>query len=305
MKVLVTGAGGQLGSDIMDELAGRGWETFGSVRTAEGMVAPASCSLIELDIRDREAVHAAIQTIRPDAVVHCAAWTAVDAAEAEENREAVRAVNSLGTRYVAESCAQLGCKLVYISTDYVFDGKATGLRQADCEEYGPLNHYGRTKLVGELAVRELTDRYFILRTQWVFGSKGGNFVKTMLRLGESRESLRVVNDQYGSPSYTRDLARLIADMCLTEKYGCYNATNEGEYISWYDFAKEIFRQAGRDIRVVPVTTEEYGISQASRPLNSRLDRSKLAEMGFKALPDWHNALERYLNEAVNISSQKV
>lgn len=296
MRAFITGAGGQLGQDLIDELYRRGWELAASARNMEGLEFPPHCFPVILDIRDREAVRSAVEEFKPDAVVHCAAWTAVDAAEDEMNRDAVRAVNALGTRYIAEICAKLDCKLVYISTDYVFDGKAPGLRQADSQDYGPLNYYGLTKLEGELAVRELTRKFFILRTQWVFGARGGNFVKTMLRLGRSRECLSVVNDQYGSPSYTRDLAKLIGDMCLTEKYGCYNAANGGDYISWYDFAVEIFRQSCIDIRLVPVSTAEYGAAKAMRPLNSRLDKSKLTEMGFEALPDWRDALSRFLRE---------
>ena len=294
MRVFVTGAGGQLGRALTEDFSRRGWEVLGSVRGAQ--TGDCRQNLISLDVADRAGVSSALNRYRPQAVVHCAAWTAVDAAEAEENRETVMAVNALGSRYIAQSCRELGCKLVYISTDYVFDGKAPGLRGADSEDYRPLNLYGLSKLEGELAVRKLTDKHFILRTQWVFGPGGGNFVDTMLRLSESRDCLKVVCDQLGTPSYTRDLARLIGDMCLTEKYGCYNATNEGGYTSWYAFAEEIFRQAGRSTRVLPVTTKEYGLNRAERPLNSRLDRSKLIQEGFEPLPDWRDGLRRYLIE---------
>lgn len=294
MRVFVTGAGGQLGRALTEDFSRRGWDVLGSVRGALTDDSPQN--LISLDITDSAAVNSALDKYKPQAVIHCAAWTAVDAAEAEENRDTVMAVNAQGSGYIAQSCRELGCKLVYISTDYVFDGKAPGLREADSEDYRPLNHYGRSKLEGELAVRKLTDKHFILRTQWVFGPGGGNFVDTMLRLSESRDCLKVVCDQLGTPSYTRDLARLIGDMCLTERYGCYNATNEGGYTSWYGFAEEIFRQAGRSTRVLPVSTEEYGLNRAERPLNSRLDRSKLLREGFDPLPDWRDGLKRYLTE---------
>ena len=234
--------------------------------------------------------------VQPDAVVHCAAWTAVDAAEDPDAQEKVYMVNVVGTRNIAEICRELGCKMLYISTDYVFDGQGDIPWSADCGVFNPQNVYGRTKLEGELAVSELLDKFFIVRIAWVFGIHGGNFVKTMLRLGKTHEELRVVNDQIGTPTYTFDLARLLVDMLETDKYGYYHATNEGGYISWYDFACEIFRQAGYTTRVIPVSTEEYGVSKAVRPYNSRLDKSKLLENGFEPLPEWRDALRRYLEK---------
>ena len=286
MKIFVTGAGGQLGHDVVEELAARGHEAVGS---------DLQCG-IPLDITDGEAVDRVLRQVRPDAVIHCAAWTAVDAAEDAENREKVHRINGQGTRNIAEACQALGCKMMYISTDYVFDGQGTDPWQPDCPDYAPLNVYGQSKLEGENAVRELMDKGFIVRIAWVFGRNGANFVKTMLRLAETHDSLRVVCDQVGTPTYTPDLARLLADMIETDKYGTYHATNEGGYISWYDFACEIFRQAGKTVRVQPVTTAEYGLSKAARPMNSRLDKSKLAQNGFNPLPDWRDALARYLRE---------
>ena len=301
MRFFVTGASGQLGHDVMNEVNKRGYEAVGSgSKPAYSGVQDGSavCSLpyVQMDIRDRDAVMKTIAAARPDVVIHCAAWTAVDAAEAPENREAVQVVNALGTRYVAEACKALGCKMIYISTDYVFPGGGTRPWQPDEGGYAPLNAYGQSKLAGELAVDELLEKFFIVRTAWVFGRSGGNFVKTMLRLGKTHEELRVVNDQIGTPTYTRDLARLLVDMSLTEQFGRYHATNEGGYISWYDFACEIFRQAGMKVRVQPVSTAEYGLSKAARPFNSRLDKSKLQEKGFAPLPDWRDALSRYLKE---------
>ena len=307
MRFFVTGAGGQLGHDVMNEVNQRGYEAIGSgSKPAYSGVQDGSavCSLpyVQLDIRDRDAVMKTIAAARPDVVIHCAAWTAVDAAEAPENREAVQAVNALGTRYVAEACKALDCKMIYISTDYVFPGEGTRPWQPDEGDYAPLNAYGRSKLAGELAVEELLEKFFIVRTAWVFGRSGGNFVKTMLRLGKTHEELRVVDDQIGTPTYTWDLARLLVDMAVTEQYGRYHATNEGGYISWYDFAREIFRQAGCHVNVVPVSTAEYGLSKAARPFNSRLDRSKLAKNGFTPLPHWQDALARYL-ELLKIQEQ--
>lgn len=247
-----------------------------------------------MDITDGAAVREALRAQRPDAVIHCAAWTAVDAAEDADKQERVQAVNAEGTRHIAQACRELGCKLMYISTDYVFDGQGETPWQPDCTDYAPLNVYGRTKLEGEQAVCELLERYFIVRIAWVFGLNGQNFVRTMLRLGQTHDTLRVVRDQIGTPTYTPDLARLLVDMIQTERYGRYHATNEGGYISWYDFAREIFRQAGMNVNVLPVTTAEYGVSKARRPFNSRLDRHKLVENGFVPLPDWRDALSRYL-----------
>ncbi|MBQ8371076.1 MAG: dTDP-4-dehydrorhamnose reductase [Clostridia bacterium] len=286
MKILVTGVGGQLGYDVMKELKKRG-------HTAVGSDVQGECDIL-LDITDADAVGNTIKQTMPDAVIHCAAWTAVDMAEDME--ETVRAVNVNGTANIAAACREAGCRMMYISTDYVFDGQGTEPWKPDCKNYMPLNVYGKTKLEGEQAVRDALEQYFIVRIAWVFGKNGKNFVRTMLNLGKKYDTLRVVNDQIGTPTYTADLARLLADMIETEKYGTYHATNEGGYISWYDFACEIFRQAGYDTKVVPVTTEEYGLSKAARPSNSRMDKSKLTEMGFQTLPDWQDALGRYLKE---------
>ena len=283
VKILVTGANGQLGLDMISELKKRGHEPIatdilGSLEQ--------DCKYIQLDITDEKAVHEAIATIKPDAVIHCAAWTAVDAAEDEENKPKVYAINVLGTKYIAEACKETDCKMIYISTDYVFSGEGTEPWKPDCEDFAPLNYYGETKLQGEFAVRNTLEKYYIVRTSWVFGSHGNNFVKTMLKLSEKYKEIRVVNDQIGTPTYTPDLARLLADMAETDRYGIYHASNEGGYISWAEFAKEIFRQAGKDTKVIPVTTAEYGASKAKRPFNSRLDKSKLAENGFSYLSIW-------------------
>ena len=295
MKVFVTGVNGQLGHDVMIELSSRGYLGIGSDLQATCSW-DASVDYKQLDITDTAAVAQALQEVRPDAVVHCAAWTAVDAAEDEDKQALVERVNVLGTKNIAEACKLIDCKLMYISTDYVFAGQGTEPWQPDCKDYAPLNVYGRTKLGGELAVAELLAKFFIVRIAWVFGENGNNFIKTMLNVGQKYPELRVVNDQIGTPTYTRDLARLLVDMLETEKYGYYHATNEGGYISWYDFAREIFKQAGYSTKVIPVTTEEYGLSKAVRPRNSRLDKSKLVEMGFKPLPTWQDALARYLKE---------
>lgn len=281
MKVLVTGAKGQLGSDVVKELQGRGHEAIG-------------VDIGEMDLTDPAAVSCVLERTKPDAVIHCAAWTAVDAAE--DNEEKVHLVNAVGTENIARECKKLGCKMMYISTDYVFDGSGTAPWKPDCKAYKPCNVYGKSKLEGEFAVARFLEKFFIVRIAWVFGKNGNNFVKTMLNLGKTHRFLRVVNDQIGTPTYTPDLARLLVDMIETEKYGYYHATNEGGYISWYDFAEEIFRQAGYETEVVPVTTAEYGLSKARRPLNSRLDKSKLIENGFCLLPDWKDALKRYLAE---------
>lgn len=300
MKIFVTGVGGQLGHDVVNELAGRGMEAIGSdiapqySGIADGTAVTAA-PYEQLDITDEAAVRRILTRHRPDAVIHCAAWTAVDAAEEPENVEKVRAINGRGTGYIARVCRELGCKLMYISTDYVFDGQGQTPWQPDQKDFQPLNVYGQTKLEGELAVSQL-EKYFIVRIAWVFGKNGNNFIKTMLKLGGKYDTLRVVNDQIGTPTYTLDLSRLLADMIVTDKYGYYHATNEGGYISWYDFACEIFRRAGMDTKVTPVTTEEYGLSRAARPFNSRLDRSKLVQQGFRPLPTWQDALSRYLEE---------
>ena len=279
MKVLVTGVKGQLGYDVVNELERRGHTAYGFDKE-------------DMDITEAKSVARVMREIQPEAVVHCAAWTAVDAAE--DNGQAVRLVNAVGTENIARECKKLNCKLLYLSTDYVFDGAGEAPWLADCKEYKPLNVYGKTKLEGELAVSSLLEKYCIVRIAWVFGKNGNNFIKTMLRLSETHSQLRVVNDQIGTPTYTYDIARLLVDMIETEKYGYYHATNEG-LCSWYEFAKEIFRQAGRDVKVIPVSTAEYG-SQAKRPYNSRMNKDKLDAMGFQRLPSWQDALGRYLKE---------
>lgn len=301
MKVFVTGVAGQLGHDVMNELAKRGYEGVGSDLAPEytGVQdgsAVTAMPYVALDITDKEAVERVICDVNPDVVVHCAAWTAVDLAEDDDKVEKVRAINAGGTENIALVCKKLDAKMVYLSTDYVFDGQGTEPWDPDCKDYNPISVYGSTKLEGELAVANNMDKYFIVRIAWVFGVNGKNFIKTMLSLSEKYDTIRVVNDQIGTPTYTLDLARLLVDMIETEKYGYYHATNEGGYISWYDFTCEIFRQAGKDTKVIPVTTEEYGLSKAARPFNSRLDKSKLVKNGFTPLPTWQDALSRYLKE---------
>lgn len=283
MRIFVTGVKGQLGHDVSNECRKRGYEVIG-------------VDIEDMDITDAAAVDSVITEASPDVVVHCAAWTAVDAAEEEENIAKVRAVNADGTRNIADVCKKLDSKMIYISTDYVFDGQGDKPWEPDCKAYSPLNVYGQTKLDGELAVADTLKKYFIVRIAWVFGVNGKNFIKTMLSLGQKYDTVRVVNDQIGTPTYTYDLARLLTDMAESEKYGYYHATNEGGYISWYDFACEIFRRAGYATKVVPVTTAEYGLSKARRPFNSRLDKSKLVKNGFTSLPDWRDALDRYMKE---------
>ena len=301
MKVFVTGVGGQLGHDVMNELAKRGYEGVGSdiapeYSGAQDGSAVTTMPYVQLDITDAVAVETVLNEVRPDVVIHCAAWTAVDMAEDDDKVEKVRAINAGGTQNIATVCKALDCKMVYISTDYVFDGLGTEPWKPDCKDYKPLNVYGQTKLEGELAVANTLDKYFIVRIAWVFGVNGKNFIKTMLTIGKKFETIRVVNDQIGTPTYTLDLSVLLVDMVETEKYGYYHATNEGGYISWYDFTCEIFKQAGYTTNVVPVTTEEYGLSKAARPFNSRLDKSKLVEAGFTPMPTWQDALSRYLKE---------
>lgn len=296
MKAFVTGVNGQLGHDCVNEFRKRGWEVVGS---DIGDAPPLPAAYVPLDITDRPAVLETIRKVRPDVVVHCAAWTAVDAAEDEENRDKVYAINVQGTRNIADAARSIDAKIVYISTDYVFDGKGDRPWQPDDKNYAPLNVYGQTKLEGELAVSGATDKYFIVRIAWVFGVNGKNFIKTMLNVGRTHDTVRVVNDQIGTPTYTYDLARLLADMVETDRYGYYHATNEGGFISWYDFTKEIYRQAGMDTNVIPVTTAEYGLSKAARPFNSRLDKMKLRMAGFEPLPDWKDALGRYLEAIKN------
>lgn len=312
MKFFVTGVNGQLGHDVMNELSSRGYEGIGSD------IAPKYSGIqddspvtkmpyISLDITDKEAVTRILKETAPDVVVHCAAWTAVDLAEDADKQEMVRKINADGTQYIASACKELDCKMIYLSTDYVFDGQGTTPWKPDCKDYKPLNVYGQTKLLGEQAVANTLEKYFIVRIAWVFGQNGKNFIKTMLTVGKNHDKLTVVNDQIGTPTCTFDLARLLVDMAESEKYGYYHATNEGGYISWYDFTKEIFRQAvalghteydENHVTVFPVTTAEYGMSKAARPFNSRLDKSKLVEAGFTPLPDWKDALQRYLKEVL-------
>lgn len=310
MVIFVTGVIGQLGHDVMNELAGRGYEGVGSDIKEEysGIKdgAPVeSMPYVPMDITDQASVEKVLTEVKPDVVVHCAAWTAVDLAEDEDKKEKVHAINVDGTKYIAQVCKKLDCKMIYLSTDYVFDGQGETPWDPDCKDYKPLNVYGETKLAGELAVSEILEKYFIVRIAWVFGKNGKNFIKTMLNVGKTHDTLTVVDDQIGTPTYTFDLARLLVDMLETDKYGYYHVTNEGGYISWYDFAKEIFRQAvemghteySEDrLTVKPVTTAEYGVSKAARPFNSRLDKSKLAANGFTSLPTWRDALARYLKE---------
>lgn len=281
MTVLVTGANGQLGQDVVAELKNRRHKVV-------------ACDIGDMDITDAQSVGNMFKKIEPQAVIHCAAWTAVDAAEDVENIQKVCAVNVTGTQNIVNECKKFGCKMIYISTDYVFDGKGSEPWKPDCKDYNPLNVYGRTKLEGELAVANNLIKYFIVRIAWVFGKNGNNFVKTMLDIGKKHDAVRVVNDQIGTPTYTYDLSRLLADMLESDKYGYYHATNEGGFISWHDFACEIFKRAGYATRVIPVSTAEYGLSKAVRPLNSRLDKTKLKENGFKPLPEWQDALDRYL-----------
>lgn len=301
MKVLVTGVAGQLGHDVMNELHKRGYEGVGSdiapqYSGADDNTAVSKMSYVQLDVTDKEAVTNTIKFVNPDVVVHCAAWTAVDNAEDKENREKVMSINVGGTENIAKVCKDLDCKMVYISTDYVFDGGGTTPWDEDCKDYAPLNVYGESKLMGEKAVSSILSKYFIVRIAWVFGVNGNNFIKTMLNVGKKFDTLKVVNDQIGTPTYTYDLSRLLVDMIETDKYGYYHATNEGGYISWYDFACEIFKQASYTTKVLPVTTEEYGVSKAKRPFNSRLSKEKLVKNGFSPLPDWKDALRRYLKE---------
>ena len=303
MKVFVTGVGGQLGHDVVNELERRSHESIGSdiqpiYSGVQDSSAVVNVPYIQLDITDREAVERVIDDLKPDAIVHCAAWTAVDAAEDEENQPRVHTINADGTRNIADAAKAVDAKMLYLSTDYVFNGQGDRPWQPDDKNYAPLNVYGQSKLDGELAVRSTLDKYFIVRIAWVFGLNGKNFIKTMLNVGKTHPQVRVVNDQIGTPTYTPDLARLLVDMVETEKYGYYHATNDegGEYISWFNFTREIYRQAGMSTEVLPVTTAEYGLSKAARPFNSRLDKSKLVAAGFKPLPDWKDALNRYLKE---------
>ncbi|MBR3137735.1 dTDP-4-dehydrorhamnose reductase [Candidatus Saccharibacteria bacterium] len=290
MKVLVTGTSGQLGYDVMEELARRGHIGIGADRADTN----ASFEHVVLDITDKEKVFEVISNIKPDAIVHCAAWTNVDGAEDPDNLEIVRAVNVDGTRNLAEACKKIDAKFVYISTDYVFNGEGERPWRPDDKNYAPINVYGQSKLDGEKEVARILDKYFIVRIAWVFGRNGKNFIKTMIEVGKTHDTVRVVDDQIGTPTYTVDLARLLVDMIETDKYGYYHATNEGGFISWADFTEEIYKQTGMDVKVERVTTEEYGLSKAKRPFNSRLDKSKLVENGFKPLPEWKDALSRFI-----------
>ena len=301
MKFFVTGVAGQLGHDVMNELAKRGYEGVGSdiapqYSGVEDGSSVTTMPYVGMDITDAKAVRETILSVKPDVVVHCAAWTAVDLAEDEDKKEKVYAINAKGTQNIADVCKELDCKVIYISTDYVFNGQGTEPWQPDCKDYQPLNVYGKTKLEGELAISNTVSKYFIVRIAWVFGLNGKNFIKTMLSVGKTHDEVRVVNDQIGTPTYTYDLSRLLVDMAETDKYGYYHATYEGGYISWYDFTCEIYKQAGLSTKVTPVTTAEYGVSKAARPFNSRLDKSKLTENGFRPLPTWQDALSRYLKE---------
>ncbi len=302
MKVFVTGVGGQLGHDVVNDLMARGHEAAGSdiQETYSGVADGSAVTVapyVQLDITNKDAVIKTIEEIKPDVIIHCAAWTAVDAAEDEENREKVDKINHLGTQYIAEAAKAVDAKMVYISTDYVFDGQGERPWEPDDKCYAPLNVYGQSKLDGELAVANTLEKFFIVRIAWVFGLNGKNFIKTMINVGKTHDEVRVVNDQIGTPTYTLDLARLLVDMVETEKYGYYHATNEGGYISWYDFCCEFYKQYGLETQVIPVTTSEYGLSKAARPFNSRLEKSKLVENGFTPLPDWKDAVARYLKEA--------
>lgn len=301
MKIFVTGVNGQLGHDVMNDLSKRGYEGIGSdIQEFYSGVSDGSAVVtmpyVQIDITDKDAVNKTISEIKPDAVIHCAAWTAVDMAEDDDKVELVRKVNAGGTQNIADACKKIDAKMLYLSTDYVFDGQGTEPWEPDCKDYKPLNVYGQTKLEGELAVSTTLEKFFIVRIAWVFGLNGKNFVKTMLNVAKNHDEVKVVNDQIGTPTYTYDLARLLVDMIETEKFGYYHATNEGEYISWYDFCKEIYKQADLNTKVIPVTTAEYGLSKAVRPFNSRLDKTKLIKNGFAPLPDWKDAISRYLRE---------
>lgn len=302
MKFFVTGVNGQLGHDVMNELIKRGHFGIGSdiAEKYTGIMdnsAVTTAEYVQLDITNRKSVIDTISAIKPDAIVHCAAWTAVDLAEDIDKQPMVYKVNSEGTKYIAEASKLIDSKLLYLSTDYVFDGQGDKPWDPDCKRFDPLNIYGKSKLEGELAVSNLLSKFFIVRIAWVFGLNGKNFIKTMINVGKNHSEVRVVNDQIGTPTYTYDLSRLLVDMCESDKYGYYHATNEGGYISWYDFCVEIYKQYGLSTKVIPVTTAEYGLSKAKRPFNSRLDKSKLVRNGFAPLPDWKDALRRYLEEA--------
>lgn len=292
MKVFVTGVGGQLGYDLMNELERRGHKSIGSdIKDTSSFK-----YYIKLDITNSESVEKVLTEVKPDAVIHCAAWTDVDAAEDDDKHEIVKKINIDGTQNIASVCKKLGCKVMYISTDYVFDGQGIEPWKPDCNNYNPLNVYGKTKLDGEFAVAKLCDRYFIVRIAWVFGHNGKNFIRTMLSLADKGyKELNIIDDQIGTPTYTFDLSRLLVDMIETEKYGYYHATNEGGFISWADLAEEVFKQTKKNIKINRVSTMEYGLSKAIRPLNSRMDKSKLVKNGFIPLPHWKDAIRRYID----------
>ncbi len=302
MKVFVTGVNGQLGHDVVNELIKRGHEAIGSDITdnysgVQDNSAVTKAQYLKLDITDENKVNELLTNLKPNAIVHCAAWTAVDLAEDEENKPKVYNINVNGTKYIAKAAKQIDAKMLYLSTDYVFNGLGEKPWNPDEKGFEPLNYYGETKLLGEKAITSILDKFFIVRIAWVFGLNGKNFIKTMINVGKTHDEVRVVSDQIGTPTYTFDLARLLSDMIETDKYGFYHATNEGGYISWYDFTKEIYKQYGLNTKVIPVTTAEYGLSKAKRPFNSRLDKSKLVESGFEPLPDYKDAITRYLKEA--------
>jgi len=305
MKIFVTGVSGQLGHDVVNELAARGITAVGSdIQDAyagnQDGSAVVTAPYRKLDITDRDEVRKILLEEKPDAVIHCAAWTAVDAAEDEENRAKVYAVNVEGPENIALACKELDAAMLQISTDYVFNGLGERPWEPDDRPEGAKSVYGLTKLQCEEKVSSILRKFFVVRIAWVFGANGKNFVKTMLRVGRTHDEVRVVNDQIGTPTYTLDLAKLLCDMIATDKYGYYHATNEGGFISWYDFTREIFSQAGITAKVTPVTTAEYGLSKAARPENSRLSKEKLSENGFKRLPDWKDALHRFLLETGEI-----
>ncbi|SJZ77111.1 dTDP-4-dehydrorhamnose reductase [Anaerorhabdus furcosa] len=300
-KIFVTGACGQIGVDVVNELLNRKYE----------VIATDLCELcdydlltkfndeimyFQLDIKNEDILRDVINKVTPDIIIHCAAWTSVDLAEFEENQELVRKINVESTKVLASCAKDLDIKIVYISTDYVFDGEGVDPWKPDCNNYNPLNFYGLTKLYGEMKITNALEKYFIVRTSWVFGKNGKNFIKTILELSKVHNEIKVINDQIGSPTYSFDLSRLIVDMIETDKYGYYHITNEGEYISWYELAKEVFFQKEISTKIIPVSTEQYGVNKAIRPLNSRLNKEKIIENGFKPLPVWKDAVSRFLKE---------
>lgn len=312
MKAIVTGANGQLGYDVIRELCNRDYVVVATARdkskiNLNGINNISKLSMENLDISNESEVASLIEAVKPDAVINCAAWTAVDAAEDEENKPLVEKVNVLGSRNLAKACKVNDAKLVHISTDYVYDGQGDKPWDPNAKTNNPVNYYGKTKLEGEHEIRSIMDKYFVVRISWAYGENGSNFVKTMLKLGKKYNELKVVSDQIGTPTYTFDLARLLVDMAESKQYGTYNASNEGTYISWYEFAKAIFEigaslgvkeYSSENLTVNPVTTEEYGVSKAKRPFNSRLDKSKLVENGFKLLPDWKDSLNNFIKKVI-------